>query len=645
MRSQKGRKMLAFPLVWILASLAVIPLAIITLTHLITLQGFSETFHWMSTHIEAAMFEYLALLFATAFIYAVARKLWLSYAVPGVLYMALTLISYYKNMINGEPLLLRDFTLVSQFSEILNFAFPQIVFSFHTIISLILFVLIGVGLYILNIHVRKVKYLRAILSGISSACIIIFLFTPLFSNWAINLSSEQLSEEERIAEYGAVLGVYCTYAKNQKNIEMLSSAPIDELLEQVDSIYTENQDTEPLPSATQAPSVTPSPSVTQLPNVVFLMSESFFDVTKLPQVSFSDDPIPVFHSLAAKHTSGNFISNTYSGGTGYVEMEVLTGICSNLLKESDTLTSLSPNEIYNSIPSITDVFSDYDYKLSFIHSYNPNLYNREVIYKAFGFDNILFDDDFPADAERKGGYISDMALSDRIIAMYEENENTPMFTFAVSMENHQPYTAEKFGSESEIHLKSDVLDENELAVLGSYVNGLHDADTALGKLIEYFSEKEEPVMIVFFGDHLPNLKVSETDTIYTKLGYSSTSVTTKWDADELMRMLSTDYVIWSNYETDIPEDKTESCNMLGLTILNRLGLSLSEYYAWLDKYIAPSTLIYRPRLYVDSLGNASSTVPPANKSLMDIYALAVYDIVYNGDSAFNISRSNIKEEE
>ena len=126
MRSKKERKMLTIPLAWILVSLAVIPLAIIILSHLVTLQSFSETFLWMSVHVEAAIFEYLALLFVATFVYAVARRLWLSYAVPGVLYMALTLISYYKNMINGEPLLLRDFTLASQFSEILNFAFPQI---------------------------------------------------------------------------------------------------------------------------------------------------------------------------------------------------------------------------------------------------------------------------------------------------------------------------------------------------------------------------------------------------------------------------------------------------------------------------------------------------------------------------------------
>lgn len=644
MRNRKERKMLTIPLAWTLVSLALIPLAIIILTHLITLQNFSKTFLWLSDHVEAAAFEYLALIFVAALIYAFSRRLWVAYAVPGVLYMALTLISYYKNTINGEPLLLRDFTLASQFSEILNFALPQIVFSFHTVISLLLFLLIGAGLYILNIHIRKVKYLRPILSGISAVCIIVFLFTPLFSNWAINMSSELSSEEERIAEYGAGLGLYCTYVQNQKNIEMLSSIPVDELYEQIDSIDTENTEGTEKTDPDPLPSVTPTPEVTQLPHVIFLMSESFFDVTQLPLVSFSEDPIPVFHSLAHKHTSGDFISNTYSGGTGYVEMEVLTGICSNLLNEADTLTSLSPDDIYNQIPSITDVFLDYGYRLSFVHSYNSNLYNREAIYSAFGFDDILFDKDFSKDAEIRGGYISDMALSEKIISLYEENNGGPTFTFAVSMENHQPYTADKFGHNTEIDISSTVLSDIELAQLGSYVNGLNDADAALGRLVEYFSEKDEPVMIVFFGDHLPNLKVSETDTIYTKLGYSSTSATTDWNTDELLRMLSTNYVIWSNYENDIPADKSESCNTLGLTVLKRLGFELKGYYAWLNKFVAPSTLIYRPRLYVDSQGNAYSSVPPEDKAAIDRYALAVYDIVYNGNSVFKVSRNNKEEE-
>lgn len=61
------------------------------------------------------------------------------------------------------------------------------------------------------------------------------------------------------------------------------------------------------------------------PNVVLVVSESFFDPTRLPGVSFSADPVPNFHTLAEAFPSGVFLSNTYAGGTGNVEMELFTG--------------------------------------------------------------------------------------------------------------------------------------------------------------------------------------------------------------------------------------------------------------------------------------------------------------------------------
>lgn len=620
MKNIKERKMLGLPLLWILLTLALIPFAITLLTHLITLQSFTGTFIWAFTHMGAVMTEYAVLLFFCALVYSAVRKLCAAFAFSGGLLMLFTLVSHYKTVINGTPLLLRDLTLASQFSEIFGFALPQITLTLHTAVSLVLFALVFAALLVLDLHIDKIKLLRPIMAATAFVGIVVLLFTPLLPSLAVRLDDGSLSEEEKIKEYGAALGIYCTYAQNKKDMAAFASASFDELISQVESLDNTKKKAD------------------ETPTVIFLMSESFFDITKLSEVEFSEDPIPVFHSLASEHTSGDFISNTYCGGTGYVEMEVLTGICSNLLKESDTLTSLSPNSVYEGIPTIADIFRKYGYRTSFLHSYNSNLYNRRAIYSAFGFDDILFDDSFSADAEMKGGYISDMELSEKIISMYEAKGDDPMFMFALSMENHQPYTADKFGGKNAISLKSDILGEEELALLGSYVNGLHDADAALGRLIEYFEGNDEPVMIVFFGDHLPNLMVSEEETVYSRLGYSSTSVTTDWAPDELAKMLSTDYIIWSNYEENVSEDRTESGNMLGLTVLKRIGLGLDGYYAWLDKYVAPSLLIYRPRLYVDAAGKAYASIPEEYAAVMDNYALAVYDIVYGDGNIFKISR-------
>jgi phosphoglycerol transferase MdoB-like AlkP superfamily enzyme len=40
------------------------------------------------------------------------------------------------------------------------------------------------------------------------------------------------------------------------------------------------------------------------PNVIFIMSEAFWDVTKLPDVTFSEDPIPNLRALSKEGLSG-----------------------------------------------------------------------------------------------------------------------------------------------------------------------------------------------------------------------------------------------------------------------------------------------------------------------------------------------------
>lgn len=618
MKKHTSQNRFAHPTRWILACLAIIPLFLIALTNFITFQSFSHTAAWFSAHPGPAFFEYLALLFVCIFLYAVTRKLWLSALLPGIVLLLVTLISYYKTVLNGTPLLPADFALAPQFFSVASFALPQLSISLYTVAALIAFALGCAALFIADLHIQKIRGLRPVLAIASVFYVILFLCTPLLRNWAVSMTDETLTPEETVTQYGAGLGLYFASIQKEYSTSAPTKTELNRLQAQVNTL-------EP----------TTSEQATGTPTVIFLMSESFFDATKLPGVEFSEDPIPVFHSLAAEQTSGSFISSTYCGGTGYVEMEVLTGICSKLLNESETLTSLSPTDVYTRLPTITDIFKEYGYKTNFLHSYTPNLYNREAIYTQFGFDSVLFDDSFGQDAEIRGGYISDMELSKKIISLYEESDGAPLFLYAVSMENHQPYYAGKFDGTPEVTVQSDLLSSDELALLQSYAEGLHDADRALGTLVDYFSQRPDPVMIVFFGDHLPNLSVNESSNVYTSLGYSSSSVTTTWQADELAKMLSTDYVIWTNYENSVSPDKPESCTLLGLSVLNRLGFQLNDYYGWLNQYVAPEMLIYRPRLYVDAQGTPYADIPEQHTVAMDDYRTAVYDIIYGDQLVFD----------
>ena len=127
--------------------------------------------------------------------------------------------------------------------------------------------------------------------------------------------------------------------------------------------------------------------------------------------------------------------------------------------------------------------------------------------------------------------------------------------------------------------------------------------------------------------------------IASKLGYSSTAVTTDWEPDELAKMLSTDYLIWTNYEGTAEADHAESCTLLGLSVVERIGLRPDPYFAWLREYAEPEMLLYRPRLYVNASGEAFSAIPEGQAAVMQDYQNAVRDIAYGGNAVFGAERT------
>ena len=98
----------------------------------------------------------------------------------------------------------------------------------------------------------------------------------------------------------------------------------------------------------------------------------------------------------------------------------------------------------------------------------------------------------------------------------------------------------------------------------------------LGRLVDTFSAAEEPVVLVFFGDHLPYL--GDNQLAYAELGFTARA---EWDA---LTSYETPYVIWANDAAadtlnwneavaalDLPEDGVLSASFLGSVLLDLTG--------------------------------------------------------------------------
>ena len=167
-------------------------------------------------------------------------------------------------------------------------------------------------------------------------------------------------------------------------------------------------------------------------------------------------------------------------------------------------------------------------------------------------------------------YVADRELYESIIERYESRPaNEDLFIMSISMQNHGGYTEKYANFQEEVRMLGlNYPDVNQ------YLSLVHESDKALEYLITYFQNVDEPVEIVFFGDHQPSLSSS----FYPYLnGKGLSGLTT----DELQALYTVPFFIWTNYETSEETVDITSLNFLSSLALERLGLPLPAYNRFL----------------------------------------------------------------
>lgn len=161
---------------------------------------------------------------------------------------------------------------------------------------------------------------------------------------------------------------------------------------------------------------------------------------------------------------------------------------------------------------------------------------------------------------------SDKDTAKEIIYQYENASQTKKFIFAVTIEAHLPYTLEKY-TNYDMTVTSSNYSEGITNELQAYAQGIYDFDQSLSYLVNYFSNKEEPVMLVVYGDHLPPLhEIYETEY------------------QENIEKYSTPYLIWTNYETEIEKKQSLSLPALSMYVMENANINLPWYYAYTSQF-------------------------------------------------------------
>lgn len=348
-----------------------------------------------------------------------------------------------------------------------------------------------------------------------------------------------------------------------------------------------------------------------LPNIIMVMSEAFSDVSNSDFLSFDgfDDPLEFYNDFISGDdvVSGHIVVPNFGGGTSDTEFDVLTG-CSTKYIES---TQVSYNFVRSPIESLPRMLEKAGYDTLAIHPGYGWFYNRTNVYENMGFDDFLYlENDFDPETQNKGGYISDEVTAASIIENYEkhvESSDDPLFEFCVTIQNHGPYE-EKYG-DLETNFTTDIyLTDEEKAIYSGYFEGIDDADAQIETLIDYFEDRDEPVALVFFGDHLPGF--SNGLTYFSQF---RPDIDINGNPYQRLKVYETPYFIWVNdvameqtnfaenlESIDLPPNNLMSSFYLGTTVLELFDLDwVSDFYqflnelrvkvpvAWVDLYLMP----------------------------------------------------------
>ena len=272
------------------------------------------------------------------------------------------------------------------------------------------------------------------------------------------------------------------------------------------------------------------------PNIVVVQSESFFDARRL----FSGiDRKVLAHWDALQRDSaqhGRLKVAAWGANTVRTEFSFLSGL------DIDSLGVHKFNPYRKlarqGIATLASNLRAQGYRTVCVHPYPASFYNRDIVFPLMGFDEFIDIKRFDA-AAKSGPYIGDVAVAEKIGALLgasaDENDR-PLFIFAITMENHGPLHWEKLSdAERREHFTAPLpMACNDLAV---YVRHLANADKMVALLRDQLAASPTPAWLCFYGDHVPIMA-----DVYAALAEP--------DGD-------TEYVIWGNRRGDSAPVKSD----------------------------------------------------------------------------------------
>ncbi len=302
----------------------------------------------------------------------------------------------------------------------------------------------------------------------------------------------------------------------------------------------------------------------EMPHILVIMNESFADLNVLGTLHTDIAPTPFFDTLRSQTIHGYALSATFGGGTTNAEFQLLTGHNLGFLPDG----SYPLQQRAASDSSMFSALARMGYTTAVAHPARAENWMRETVYTRLGVDRLYFEDDF-SDAARIRGLVSDAGMYEKLLSLLEEAD-TPLFLFGITMQNHGGYTAAWDPGDDTVRLSGY---DGTYADAEQYLSLLHSSDAALEMLLTRLSAWDEPVFVLFFGDHLPAL----SEAFYRELQGGAAET-----LSQQMARYCTPFFIWSNAPIRARDVGTVGQSFLLNELWEAAGLAQPAYRAFLQ---------------------------------------------------------------
>ncbi|MBR4027951.1 MAG: sulfatase-like hydrolase/transferase, partial [Lachnospiraceae bacterium] len=286
------------------------------------------------------------------------------------------------------------------------------------------------------------------------------------------------------------------------------------------------------------------------PNIICVLLESFVDPNEFNFMTYSNDPTPTFHYLEENFTSGYLNVPVIGAGTANSEFEILTGMRLHYFGtgEYPYKTILKKTDCEGIAADLKSI----GYGTHAVHNNGGNFYSRVNAFSMMGFDSFTSKELMNiTEFTPNGGWAEDSILVEETIKTLTSTPNQPDFTYTITVGAHGEYPTEQVIETPycEVYGLEEEAVKNQWTY---YMHQLNKTDQFISGLISELEKLEEDTIVVFWGDHLPTMGLTEEDMVSGDI-------------------YKTKYVTWNNFGLE-KEDEELYAYQLMADILDTVGI-------------------------------------------------------------------------